>query len=156
MTNCCIDEKQIEIMKDGFRDVGKWVYYILKAARVANVPWSVLKEGVIKAGAYDAYALYPRTGDLKELAEVLGASDMMKAYDGKILFADENRVELELGSNPMLEMAAECTDDAAFLLDLNHTYLGIFEGIFATYGLQLKVIETPDMGNGRAVLAAVR
>ena len=156
MNNCCFDEKQIVVMKAGFQDVGKWIYYILKAARVANVPWSVLKEGIRKVGACDAYTLYPRTNNLKELAEAVADSDMGKAHDVRILFVDEDRLELELGCDPMLEAARTCTDDPVFLRDLADAYLCVFEGIFDTYGLYC-VKKAPSAGaNDRVVLVVKR
>ncbi|MCU6736172.1 hypothetical protein [Diplocloster agilis] len=156
MKNCCIDEKQIEVMKGGLQDAGKWIYYILKAARVANVPWTVLKEGIRKVGAYDAYALYPRTNDLKALAEAVVNSDMVKAHDGRILHVDDDGLELELGCDPMLEMACTCTDDPVLLQDLSDAYLCVFEGIFETYGLRCVKKDAADGLSGRVVLAVSR
>lgn len=156
MKRYCIDEEQAEQMKNGFQDVGKWVFYLLKAARTANIPWSVLREGITKTGAYDAYALYPRTNDLKELAAAVSESDMVKAYDGRILSVDDHSMKLELCSNPMMQMALSCTDDDLFLRELADAYLCVFRGIFETYGLRCETSETSDSGYGCAVLTVSR
>lgn len=141
----CVDETQTEVMKNGLRDVGKWVYYILKSARTANIPWYVLKEGIYKAGAYEAYSLYPRTGDRKELAEAFAASDMGKAYGCRILSVDKNQISIEFTCSPMMEMARTCTEDAVFLEELQEAYRSFFEGIFATYGYCCKWEESSQV-----------
>ncbi|MCI7380583.1 MAG: hypothetical protein SPI21_02125 [Hungatella hathewayi] len=156
MKQYCIDEKQVELMKGGFQDVGKWVFYLLKAARTANIPWSVLQEGITKVGAYDAYALYPRTNDLKELAAAICESDMVKAYDGRIVSVDDYSMKLELCSNPMIEMAQSCTEDTAFLQELEDAYFCVFRGIFETYGLRCEIEKTSASECGCAVLTASR
>lgn len=154
METCCTDEKQVKVMQEALGDVGKWVFYVLKAARTANVPWPVLREGIRKAGAWEGYTRCPRTGDLTALAKALVDSDMVKAYGGELLSSDGEQFELKLSYNPMMRMAASCTDNQPFLEELAQGYVCFFEGLLATYGLKCGIRRAPSAACDEMILVA--